>query len=280
MIDIVRLRKRYKDGTVALKGVSLSFDKQITTVIGRNGAGKTTLMRILSTQLLPSSGRATVDGLDVVKDAEALRKKLVSIPQEASPMGFLTPMEHLKTYLIARGSTVRQAARDAEDALRTLELYDARNTPSDELSGGMKRKIFVAMALAANADVVFLDEPTTGLDPLSRLEVWSAVKMLKGTLVLTTHYMEEAAELSDEIAMVDNGEVIGHGTMKSLLKRFNGMVRAETTAANVGGKYTIGNTKIMYIREHEAERYVEHSYTIKPITLEDLFVIRGVELES
>ncbi len=279
MIETSNLRKRYKDGTVALKGVNLSFSKQITTVIGRNGAGKTTLMRILSTQLMPSSGTATVNGLDVVRDANALRRRLVSIPQEASPMGFLTPMEHLKTYLIARGMTVHQAARDAEDALRALELYDARNTPSDELSGGMKRKIFVAMALAANAEVVFLDEPTTGLDPLSRLEVWSAVKMLKGTLVLTTHYMEEAMELSEEIAMVDNGEVIGFGTAKSLLKKFRGMVRAETTAKDAKSRYVVGITKIKYIKEREAERYVEQGYTIKPVTLEDLFVIRGVELE-
>lgn len=280
IIEIKDLKKRYGDGTVALKGVNLNLTKRLTTVIGRNGAGKTTMMRILSTQLMPSSVKAVVDGLDVVRDAWMLRKKLVSIPQEASPMGFLTPMEHLKTYLIARGSTMGQAAKDAENALRTLELWDARNTPADELSGGMKRKIFVAMALAANAEVVFLDEPTTGLDPLSRLEVWSAVKMLKGTVVLTTHYMEEAQELSEEIAMVDHGECIGFGTVQSLLKKFRGMVRAETGADGAKGRYTIGNTKIRYVKLRDAEHYVDEGYTIKPITLEDLFVIRGVELES
>ncbi len=280
IIETKNLRKRYKDGTVALKGVSLKMDKRVTAVIGRNGAGKTTLMRILSTQLMPSSGSAMIDGLDVVKEAGALRKRLVSIPQEASPLGFITPMEHLKMYLVARGSTISQAARDAEDALRVLELWDARNQPSDELSGGMKRKIFVAMALAANADIVFLDEPTTGLDPLSRLEVWSALKMLRGTVVLTTHYMEEAQELSEEIAMVEGGECIGFGTSASLLKRFNGMVRAESSASGVTSKYRVGNTRIKYVKKRDAERYIGMGYAVKPVTLDDLFVIRGVELES
>ncbi len=280
MIETKSLKKRYHDGTFALKGVNLRLGKRMTTVIGRNGAGKTTLMRILSTQLLPTSGTATIDGLDVVKDTKAIRKKLVSIPQEASPMGFLTPMEHLKTYLLARGATLGNASRDAENALRALEMWDARNTPSDMLSGGMKHKIFVAMALAANADVVFLDEPTTGLDPLSRLEVWGAMRMLEGTVVLTTHYMDEAQELSEEIAMVDGGKCIGFGTVNGMLGRFRGMVRVETQSPGVKSRYTVGNMKIKYVKRREAEGYVSKGYTIKPITLEDLFVIRGVELES
>jgi ABC-2 type transport system ATP-binding protein len=147
------------------------------------------------------------------------------------------------------------------------------------LSGGMKRKIFVAMALAANADTVFLDEPTTGLDPLSRLEVWSAIKRLEGTVVLTTHYMEEAAELSDEVFMVETGKIIAKGDIKSLLSKFNGLLRAETSKP-VKAKYKIGNTSIAYIKVKDAERYVKMGYSIKPITLDDLFVMRGVNIES
>ncbi|EQD30328.1 ABC transporter, ATP binding protein related protein [mine drainage metagenome] len=256
-----------------------TFKKRITAVIGRNGAGKTTLMRILSTQLLQSSGKVLIDGLDNVRDAKRIRKTIVSIPQEADPLGYLTPMEHLKMYLCARGMSLSDATREATIALRELELWHARDTSSDMLSGGMKRKIFVAMALAANADTVFLDEPTTGLDPLSRLEVWSAIKRLKGTMVLTTHYMEEAAELSDEVFMVETGKIIAKGDIKSLLSKFNGLLRAETSKP-VKAKYKIGNTSIEYIKIKDAERYVKMGYSIKPITLDDLFVMRGVNIES
>jgi len=279
MIQIRSLKKRYSDGNYAIRGMDATFKKRITAVIGRNGAGKTTLMRILSTQLLQSSGTVLIDGLDNVKDAKGIRKRIVSIPQEADPLGYLTPMEHLKMYQCARGMSLGDATREATISLRELELWHARDTPSDMLSGGMKRKIFVAMALAANADTVFLDEPTTGLDPLSRLEVWSAIKRLEGTVVLTTHYMEEAAELSDEVFMVETGKIIAKGDIKSLLSKFNGLLRAETSKP-VKAKYKIGNTSIAYIKVKDAERYVKMGYSIKPITLDDLFVMRGVNIES
>jgi ABC-2 type transport system ATP-binding protein len=280
MIEIKRLEKRYSDGNYAIRGITAKFGKRITAVIGRNGAGKTTLMRILSTQLLQSSGSVTINGLDNIRDAKEIRKSIVSIPQEASPLGYLTPMEHLKMYLCARGMSLKDSTREASKALKELELWDARDTPSDMLSGGMKRKIFVAMALAANADTILLDEPTTGLDPISRMEVWSAIKMLRGNILLTTHYMEEASELSDEVVMVEAGKIIATGTVSSLLNKFKGAVRAETTSPKVKSKYTIGSTKIKYIKLSEAETYAKLGYSIKPITLDDLFVMRGVNLES
>ena len=280
MIEIKRLDKRYSDGNHALKGISFDIDKRLTTVIGRNGAGKTTLMRILSTQLLQSSGTVRIDGLDNITDAKEIRQRIVSIPQEASPIGYLTPMEHLKMYLCARGMSLGDSTIEASRALKELELWHARDTPADMLSGGMKRKIFVAMALAANADTIFLDEPTTGLDPLSRIEVWSAIKMLRGNIVLTTHYMEEAAELSEDVIMVESGKVLARGTVGSLLKRFKGMARAETSSKNAKSKYVIGNTRITYIKLSEAEKYAKEGYVIKPITLDDLFIMQGVDIES
>lgn len=280
MIEIKSLRKRYGDGTYAIKGINLSITKKMATIIGRNGAGKTTMMRILSTQLLPTSGTASINGYDVVESPEKIRKMAVSIPQEAGPIGYLTPMEHLMIYLSARGETLSEARQDAIGALRAIELWDSRNMPADMLSGGMKRKIFVAMALATNADVVFLDEPTTGLDPLSRLEVWSAIRLLSGEIVITTHYMEEAQELSKEVIMVESGKCVGQGTVASLLSRFNGLVRAEINKAGVKAKYRIGSTGIDYISKDAAGAYISQGYTIKQITLDDLFVIKGVELES
>ncbi len=285
MIEIKAIRKRYSNGTYALKGVSLDLKEKFTSIIGRNGAGKTTLMRILSTQLLPTSGTAIINGYDVVKDAKKVRRIILSIPQEADPIGYLTPAEHLKIYLAARGMSFHSAEEEANNAMKELDLWDARNTPADMLSGGMKRKIFVAMALASNADIIFLDEPTTGLDPLSRLQVWSAIRKLTGNIVLTTHYMEEAQELSKEIAIIDNGKCTGKGTVRSLLGKFDGLLHAEISNANEKSAaskhaYIVGNTLVKYIHNEEADAYLKKGYIVKPITLDDVFITKGVDIES
>ena len=180
MIEIKDIRKVYKGGKVAVDGITEVMDKRVTTLIGRNGAGKTTLLRMLSTQLYPTSGTALINGLDIVRDAAKIRKIVASIPQEASPLGILSPYEQVNMYLLGRKFNFSDAKKAANDALETVGLWDVRNKPSDTLSGGMKRKMFVALALASNAELVFLDEPTTGLDPLSRLEIWSAIKKLSG----------------------------------------------------------------------------------------------------
>lgn len=280
MIELKGIKKKYGDGAFALRGITTEMDEKVTTVIGRNGAGKTTLMRILSTQLLPTSGIATINGYDVVKEAKKIRKLIVSIPQEASPIGYLTPMEHIKVYLTARGISLHEAEQDASEALKLLELWEARNTPCDMLSGGMKRKVFVAMALAANAEIVFLDEPTTGLDPVSRLEVWSSIKVLKSDLVLTTHYMDEAQELSKKVIMIDEGRIKETGSPAKLLLYFKGKVRVEAPFKDKDAKYKIGNTYIRYVGISEAEKLIKRGYTIRKPTLDDLFIVNGVELEA
>ncbi|EET89963.1 MAG: ABC transporter ATP-binding protein [Candidatus Micrarchaeales archaeon] len=280
MIEVRALEKRYSDGNYALRKVSFRLNKRVSAIIGRNGAGKTTLMRILSTQLEQTSGKAIIDGYDTFKDADKVRRMVVSIPQEASPIGYLTPIEHLKMYLVARGIPLADAARRSEKALKVLEMADAADTPTDMLSGGTKRKVFVAMALASDAEMVFLDEPTTGLDPLSRFEVWSAIKELKGRIILTTHYMEEAAELAEDVIMMEAGKVMQQGTVDELLNRFKGRVRAEVNDPSKSHSFSVGNTYIKYIRIGESEKYVKQGYSIKKITLDDLFINRGVAIES
>lgn len=279
MITASSLSKSYGDGNIALKRVSFKISKRVTSIIGRNGAGKTTLMRILSTQLLQSSGTATINGYDTRTEPDKIRKMIVSIPQEASPIGYLTPLEHLKMYLVARGMSLQQAGEESRQAIDSLEMRSAANTSTDMLSGGMKRKVFVAMALASNADTIFLDEPTTGLDPVSRLEVWSAIKELKGNMVLTTHYMDEAAELSEDIVMIDSGRVLQHGTVQQMLSKFKGKVRAETMHPDKSARHRIGNTYFSYINIGDSEKYIKKGYSIKRVTLDDLFISRGVEIE-
>ncbi len=279
MIETHEIVKRYKNGTRALNGISLTLDKRVSAVIGMNGAGKTTLIRILSTQLEPTSGSATINGLDIMKDVYAIRKNIVSIPQEASPIGILTPFEHVKLYLVGRGMSMSEAERNANISLDQLDLREFKHKPSDTLSGGMKRKVFVAMALSSNVDTIFLDEPTTGLDPLSRMEVWSAIKQLEGNVILTTHYMDEAQELSSEVVMIHGGNVLEKGAIKELLSKFKGLVRVETSIPQEGA-LQIGRFYIKYVKESEAEKYLGEGYNIKRITLDDLFISRGMALES
>jgi ABC-2 type transport system ATP-binding protein len=278
MIEVKCLSKRYKDGTLALDRVSFSLDKKITSIIGRNGAGKTTLLRMLSTQLTPTSGTATINGHDIMKDTPKIREIIVSIPQEIIPINYMSAMDNVMLYLSARGLRSQKAKNAAEAALKKVGLYAAREKSSDELSGGMKRKIFVAMTIASNADVVFLDEPTTGLDPLSRIEVWAAIKAIKGQVILTTHYMEEAQALSDDVLMIDKGKIFLQGTVKELLKPLEGLVRIESPHKTKAA-YKIGNTYVSYVKKTKAEASVMTDGIIKPITLDDLFIKRGVELE-
>ncbi len=279
MIEIQGITKRYNKHVFALKGIEASLKERVTTVIGRNGAGKTTLIRILSTQLFPSSGTALIEGFDILKETKKVRQLISSIPQEAQLIGILSPLEQMQLYLMARGFSSSQAKEESKDALDELELYDFRNAPSDTLSGGMKRKVFVAMALAAKAPVIFLDEPTTGLDPLSRIEVWSAIKRLSSKIILTTHYMEEAQELSNEVVVIDQGKIITHGTVNNLLSTFNGKMRAEKLD---GEEFDIkiANVAIKYIEQDRVDEFLRKGYDIKRINLDDIFLSKGVSLES
>jgi ABC-2 type transport system ATP-binding protein len=279
MIEIKDIRKVYKGGKVAVDGITEVMDKRVTTLIGRNGAGKTTLLRMLSTQLYPTSGTALINGLDIVRDAAKIRKIVASIPQEASPLGILSPYEQVNMYLLGRKFNFSDAKKAANDALETVGLWDVRNKPSDTLSGGMKRKMFVALALASNAELVFLDEPTTGLDPLSRLEIWSAIKKLSGNVLLTTHYMEEAENLSDVVYLQDSGHIIDRGTVKKLLSRFSGKVRIESQT-ELSDSFRVGGIYVKYDAIENSETYIREGRTVKKITLDDLFIMRGVDLES
>ena len=277
MIEITNLSKRYPDGTVALDKLNLKLNKRITTILGRNGAGKTTTIRIMSTQLLPTSGSVRIGELDVVKDVDMVRDIMSSIPQEIKPMGIANSYDHVAMYLSARGIPSKEIPSLVEKALRDLSLWDVRKKPAADLSGGMRRKVFVAMALASKAEIVFLDEPTTGLDPISRMEVWSAIKKLKSsTIVITTHYMEEAKELSDDVVLIDHGKKLAQGTVEELLRRFRGKVRVDGPT----GKYQIGGTYISYMKEEKAKKLLDKGYSVKQVGLEDLFVIRGDMLES
>lgn len=197
---------------------------RLVSLLGPNGAGKTTLTRILSTELEPTEGKLTILGVDALRHPERVRSRLALIPQDAKPISFVTPYELTVTYLVMRGYSIGDARREARRALEELDMWDVRDKVFAELSGGYRRRGLVAMVLASNADIVLMDEPTTGLDIFSRRGVWDALMRLKknSTVILTTHYIEEAEMLSDYVYLINNGSIVTEGAVDELLKLIEG----------------------------------------------------------
>ena len=212
----------------ALKGVDLEVEAgTVFGLLGPNGAGKTTGVRILTTLLLPDGGRAEVDGLDVVRDAEELRYRIGLAGQSAAVDENLTGLENLEMVGRLYGLHRAEARRRGGEILERFGLSDAADRSAKTYSGGMRRRLDLATSLVGRPDVMFLDEPTTGLDPRSRVDVWAFIRELQDegtTLLLTTQYLEEADQLADRIAVIDLGRVIALGTSDELKARIGGEV--------------------------------------------------------
>jgi len=207
------------EGRKALDSVNLDLPSTgIFSLIGMNGAGKTTLVRILATQLQPTSGRASIDGLDVMKDTGKLRDRIACVPQEARTSPWMTPKQVVLSYLLWRGENYYEASKKAIEALAKVGLEKQADVLNRKLSGGTRRKVLVATVLSSDAEVIFLDEPTTGLDPISRRDLWNLLTGLARDrfLILTTHYLEEAESLANTIGILHNGGLIGLGSLEQL----------------------------------------------------------------
>jgi ABC-2 type transport system ATP-binding protein len=212
----------------ALQGIDLEVTPgTVFGLLGPNGAGKTTGIRILTTLLQPDGGRAEVAGLDVVRDAEALRARIGLAGQYAAVDENLTGHENLemvgRLYHLPRA----EASARATEALERFGLADAAGRTAKTYSGGMRRRLDVAASLVARPDILFLDEPTTGLDPRSRIDLWGMIRELVAegkTIMLTTQYLDEADHLADRIAVIDLGRVIAEGTSDDLKRQVGGEV--------------------------------------------------------
>ena len=220
-IQIAGLAKSYGDVHV-LQGVDMSVEKgSIFALLGSNGAGKTTTVKILATLLKADGGQATVNGFDVATQANDVRRSISLTGQFAAVDEILTGRENL--ILIAKLLREKDPGAVADELLARFSLTEAGNRKVATYSGGMRRRVDIAMSLIGNPSVIFLDEPTTGLDPEARLEVWQTVKELADsgtTVLLTTQYLEEAEQLADRIAILHEGRIIANGTLAELKAMF------------------------------------------------------------
>lgn len=216
----------------ALNGLNLEVEQgSVTALLGPNGAGKTTTVKVLTTLISPDSGSATIDGVDVLADPERIRRMIGASGQYAAVDENLTGFENLlmvgKLYHLG----AKVARQRASELIEQFDLTEAKNRPVKGYSGGMRRRVDLAGALVINPPVLFLDEPTTGLDPRSRLALWEVIERLVKdgtTVLLTTQYLEEADRLADSISVIDNGQVIAEGTADELKASVGGLRVAVT----------------------------------------------------
>ncbi len=220
-IQVRDLKKSFKN-THVLKGVDFEVGKSsIFALLGSNGAGKTTIVKILTTLLKQDGGTATVNGFDVASEPDRVRQSISLTGQFAAVDEILTGRENL--VMIAKLRHLENPRQVADDLLNRFGLDNAADRRVSTYSGGMRRRLDIAMSLAGKPQVIFLDEPTTGLDPEGRIEVWKTVKELASngtTVFLTTQYLEEAEQLADQIAILHEGRIIANGTLAALKKLF------------------------------------------------------------
>jgi ABC-2 type transport system ATP-binding protein len=281
---------RHSGGTTdALSGVNLTIPTgRVYGMIGRNGAGKTTFVRIGATQLALTSGSMSVLGYDVMTETSKVRARIAAVPQESRPLYFLNVFELIYLYLTIRGTEAGDARKRTEAVLAELGLAESRKRLVSHLSGGMRRRAMVAMVLASDADVLFLDEPTTGLDPIARREVWTAIRRAirdGRTVLLTTHYLDEAEALSSRLALLDGGRVLLEGTPTEIRERvrqpFRLVVSGVLGRAELepyGSVSTVEGGYLVFAKEAPARELAQLALSkgarvsLGPVTLEDIFL--------
>jgi ABC-2 type transport system ATP-binding protein len=283
--------------TRALDQVDLAIQKdQLFTILGRNGAGKTTFIKIAATLLLPSDGELRLFGHDVVAEPKAVRPLMALVPQEGRPFFHMTPREHIREYLRVRGASREAAQSRTDEILDAMDLRAFQDTVAFQLSGGLQQRTLVAMVLATEAPFLFLDEPTLGMDPFARRQVWKVVRRAVqhgSTVLLTTHYLDEAEQLSDELAVFEGGKLVYQGTSEALksnlgrevrLQFFGGFTPAELEPY---GKVFHERDRLTLLTTQNSVRELTdralsrgREVTVGPVTLEEAFlelVGRGIE---
>ena len=300
---VEHLGKNYlgHSGTVrALEDVALSIGKgRLFGFLGRNGAGKTTLIKIAATLLLPSTGTVSLFGHDVVREPRKVRPLIAVVPQEGKPFYHLTPREHVEEYLRVRGTAAESARNRTHEILEAMGLVAWADEPAYRLSGGLQQRTLVAMILATEAPFLFLDEPTLGMDPFARRQVWEVVRRAVrhgSTVLLTTHYLDEAEALSEELAVIEGGHIRYRGTAEALKLTVGREVRLQFSEGirpeelERYGKVIVDRGRVILLTTQSAVPELTQlalqrgrPLTLGPVTLEEAFlelVGRGIEEEA
>lgn len=234
-IEATGLRRSFGDLT-AVEGIDLSIEEgELFSLLGTNGAGKTTTIKMLCCLLEPTAGTATVMGHDITRDPLGVKECIAVSPQETAIAEHLSARENLTMMAGLHGIDKATAKQRTAELLEVMALTDRADERVKRFSGGMKRRLSIAMALVSDPQVLFLDEPTIGLDPQSRRGMWEHIEGLKGdkTIVLTTHYLEEADALADRVVVVDEGKVIASGTPSELKDHLDGNQSTVVEAENI-----------------------------------------------
>lgn len=221
MIITRNLTKKFGD-LIAVDNLNLSIEKgELFSLLGLNGAGKTTTIKMLSCLIQPTSGDATILDKNLIKDSQFIKQRLNVSPQETAVALKLSVSENLKMIAGIYGIDKEIIAKKVDEMISVFKLSDVQNKKAKLLSGGMQRRLSIAMALITEPEILFLDEPTLGLDVIARRELWAIIKKLKEktTIILTTHYLEEVEALSDRVAIMQKGKIKAIGTVEELLKQ-------------------------------------------------------------
>ena len=218
IIDVKNLTKIYSNGTVANDHITMRIKRgEIVGIVGPNGAGKTTLIKQLTGELLPTDGEIYIMGRDVIKNPSFIKPFIGVCPQEGSLIPYLTVREHIYYFGRLKGLSKTDAEKNTNKILNMLNLKSYEKKRISELSGGLKRRVFVGIALVNEPPIIFLDEPTTGLDPISRIEFWRSIEKIRKinpqtTVIITTHYLEELDKVSERLIFINQGKIILEGS--------------------------------------------------------------------
>jgi len=290
VLEAKNLEKRFKD-FVAVNKINFKVKEgEVFGFLGPNGAGKTTTMKIIQCVSPKTSGDLKVFGLDVNEHPREIKQHMGVVPQMDNLDPDFSVIKNLIQYSRYFDIPIEEAKKRANDLVDYVQLNDKKESPIDKLSGGMKRRLVLARAMINNPKLLILDEPTTGLDPQARHLIWEKLKDLSSrgiTVILTTHYMEEAARLCDRIVIMDNGKILVEGTPKNLIKKYVGdhIIEAENTIEiktcleknNI--EYEIANESVEIYSENVPhitnlilKKCTNSSVTARPATLEDVFL--------
>ncbi len=272
-IRVRGLVKRYRNGTEANRGIDLEVRRgELVSILGPNGAGKTTFLRQITTELKTTAGSVEIFGLDAVAAPQQAKRAMGITPQEAGVFETLRVREHLELFGGFKGLAKHDARRSATEIIHELDLDAEANKRVGELSGGQRRRILIGLALLGNPPLLVLDEPTTGLDPVSRRAVWSVIRrrVTDGcTVLLSTHYIEEAERRSHRVGIISAGKMIAIGTLDELLARL-------TKSYRLSYREGLDETRVRYFATFaEAQRYVAEQriaeYSLARASLEDVY---------